>query len=779
MVTPTSGSPGARALFSARPRWLGGAGRQTTTPYPFGLRTHLFIIVLVAVLPTLLVAILVGASATRMSAAIQHERLNDSARAFAGAVDQDLETMQTALAQLANSDGIEEGGDLRAFYARARQIDEIYGSRVALRRGDGVQVMNSRLPFGEVQRNMPVTSEAARVFASGRPSLTDVRIGRASGLPQAQIIVPAMHHGSIVATLDMVVSSDHLTAALRHQSRQMGGLAVVVDRTGRIAAASHDVARLAGQLVPLQDSPSPPHGPTPNAGWLGHGPAARAALLRAPGWEVIYTEVPSPGAPLSDHSLRAALLAAILAATVSLGLAAALSSRLTRPLRALTDQARAVAIGGQRAGESMPPSAITEFEALRQGMMRADAVLRRRGAAERMALREARTGHELLVSVVNGTAESIYVKDLELRYVLVNRAALLSGPVPRAEWQVLGRGSADLFPPIVARRIEAADRTVLATGRMTSFEQEYNADPSTTPGKPGAMRWVSMTIAPWQDADGRVVGVVSVSRDITQQRAADARMRTMQADLLRATRLSSMGAMASGLAHELNQPLAAATNYLNAGGRLLERGALGDTVAFNAARGAVADAAEQMLRAGAIVRRLRDFVARGEAELQPHDVGDLLREACDLARNDGVTTGLELRVEVASDARLALVDRTQIQQVLLNLIRNAAEAIGAAQGTETMQRPVRGEIVVTARLTPSCEMVITVSDNGPGLTSDVAEHLFEPFVSTKPTGMGIGLAICRTIIEGHGGELTAERNEMGGMLFRIVLPTMNLSGDPS
>jgi C4-dicarboxylate-specific signal transduction histidine kinase len=298
------------------------------------------------------------------------------------------------------------------------------------------------------------------------------------------------------------------------------------------------------------------------------------------------------------------------------------------------------------------------------------------------------------------------------------------------------------------------DRTVLATGRMTSFEQDYVPDPAHHSDKNGGdkdggeTRWLWMTITPWQDAAGRVVGVVSVSRDITEQRAASARLRGVQADLLRVSRLSAMGAMASGLAHELNQPLAAATNYLNAGGRLLDRGVAGDPQALQSARGAVADAAQQMLRAGAIVRSLRHFVGRGEAELLPEDVGELIREACDLALDDGITGGIHLLIGNVPPAAIVLVDRTQIQQVLLNLIRNASEAITTAGADTDPAGKPPGKIVLSAQYRPAEGMCIEVTDNGPGLAPEIAERLFQPFVSTKPTGMGIGLAICHTIVQG-------------------------------
>jgi two-component system sensor kinase FixL len=348
--------------------------------------------------------------------------------------------------------------------------------------------------------------------------------------------------------------------------------------------------------------------------------------------------------------------------------------------------------------------------------------------------------------------------------------------VAREEWQVLGRSATDLWPEEVARHIEIADRWVLATGRMTGFELEV-----VWPGHP--TRWMWMTITPWQDVDGRVVGVVSVSRDITEQRAAETNLRAMQADLLRATRLSAMGAMASGLAHELNQPLAAATNYLNASARLLERGAGGNAQGppelltdLRLARGAVADAAQQLLRSGAIVRRLRDFVERGEAELQPQDVSELIRGTIELARADGITQGVELQMVLAPYTALVLIDITQMQQVLLNLIRNAAEAIRDAVKADPDRE--HGIIVLAAVARPPDGTCIDVIDNGPGLPPDIAENLFQPFMSTKPGGMGIGLTICHTIVEGHGGQLQAQIAIGGGTRFRITLPPVPQSGAP-
>lgn len=731
-----------RRIFA---RWA----RQFFVRYSHSLRVHLAGLVLLAMLPVLIVSVIIGEHASNLAATTREQRRADTARALAGAVDQRIAITIAAITALANSSALQASGDPADFAIRTRTVSDALGMPITLQWGTAT----------------PDTDEIdARALASGRAELSDLSQSPRNQMPMADLVVPVMHNGIGIATLHVLLSRDQLALNWPHQTNQPFGQAVLLDRHDRVAAASHEALQLAGQIFDA----GPADGSTQD-------PTTSSPLAHAPGWRVLYREAEASGGLIIGNPMRETLLMFLLAAAASVSLALLFAGRLIGPLQALTGEARNVAIGGERTGTPMRPSDITELEALRHGLVRADAVLRRRGAAERMALREARTGQELLISVVNGTAESIYVKDLELRYVLVNRAALLSGPQPRAEWQVLGRGTIDLFPPVVARRIEAADRSVLATGRMTSFEQEYPPEVGSS-----TSRWVAMTIAPWQDAEGRVVGVVSVSRDITASKQAESRVRAMQADLLRATRLSAMGAMASGLAHELNQPLAAATNYLNAGSRLLECGMAGDTASFPAARGAVIGGVEQLLRAGAIVRRLRDFVERGEAELQPERIERVLRESCDLARTDGIDAGVDLRLDLTHRTGMAMIDRTQIQQVLLNLIRNAAEAICSAEPGSAVGITLGmtlGEIDVSARTDDTGDLCIEVRDTGPGLPNGIAERLFQPFVSSKRTGMGIGLSICRTIIEGHGGRLTAEPRHPNGMIFRIILPALHPPGE--
>jgi C4-dicarboxylate-specific signal transduction histidine kinase len=211
------------------------------------------------------------------------------------------------------------------------------------------------------------------------------------------------------------------------------------------------------------------------------------------------------------------------------------------------------------------------------------------------------------------------------------------------------------------------------------------------------------------------------------------------------------------LAHELNQPLTAFTNSVNAGRRLLSNGA--DRV--ETAREVLDEAADQALRAGEIIQRLREFVTHGETEMRLESLPDLIREASDLALVGARAHGLQFRLSFDPRAEVVIGNRIQLQQVMLNLIRNAHEALAESERRELD--------VATSRLDDE-SIEIAVADRGSGLPGDILEHLFEPFHTTKSNGMGLGLSICRTIVEAHGGKLRYEPNRGGGAIFRVTLP---------
>jgi two-component system sensor kinase FixL len=222
------------------------------------------------------------------------------------------------------------------------------------------------------------------------------------------------------------------------------------------------------------------------------------------------------------------------------------------------------------------------------------------------------------------------------------------------------------------------------------------------------------------------------------------------------SRLTAMGEMASALAHELNQPLTAIANYLGGVKRILDRS---ETVEPRVAD-ALEKAGDQALRAGEIIRRLRDFLSRGESERGVHSLSKLVQEACALALVGAKEQGVRVLYTFDRGVDRVLVDRVPVQQVILNLVRNALDAL---------ENHVLREIQVTTSAHDGLAMV-SVSDTGPGVAEAAASRLFEPFVTTKADGMGVGLSISRTIVEAHGGRIWMEPNPRGGAIFMFTVP---------
>jgi two-component system sensor kinase FixL len=352
-----------------------------------------------------------------------------------------------------------------------------------------------------------------------------------------------------------------------------------------------------------------------------------------------------------------------------------------------------------------------------------------------------------LASIVESSEDAIIGKTLSGTITSWNRAAEAifgyTGP------EVMGRPVTLLHPPdrlheeaMILERLNRGER-------ISQFE-------TTRLRKDGREIAVMLTISPIHDHAGNVIGISKIVRDITPERRSQSRIAELQAELVHVTRLSTMGQMASAIAHELNQPLTAVANYAGALGRMLTE----SSIDAERARDVVNRIRAQTSRAGEVIRRLRDHVAKRAAARKPENVNAVVREAVELGLVG--TRHYDLRTDLRLDPAVGTVpiDRIQIGQVLINLVRNAIEA---------MQDSVRRELSVVTRLN-SGMVEIVVSDTGPGIAQDVAERLFQPFITTKPSGLGLGLSICREIVEVHGGRITASANAAGGATFTIALP---------
>lgn len=244
--------------------------------------------------------------------------------------------------------------------------------------------------------------------------------------------------------------------------------------------------------------------------------------------------------------------------------------------------------------------------------------------------------------------------------------------------------------------------------------------------------------------------------DLTEAETAEARLQELQRELSQIARINEMGTLATTMAHELNQPLMALCNMLQTSSDLLAKSSDKQTLAL--VREALEESGEMALRAGSILKRLRTFVSRGELERTLEQPGPIVRETCELAASDARMRNIALKVTMPDDLEAILVDRVQIQQVLLNLIRNAMDAIGR-DGEVRIGVGPRGTM-----------MEFMIWDSGPGVPVDRVPRLFETFETTKADGMGMGLSICRTIVEAHGGKIWYEHGSTPGAAFFVTMP---------
>jgi two-component system sensor kinase FixL len=366
-------------------------------------------------------------------------------------------------------------------------------------------------------------------------------------------------------------------------------------------------------------------------------------------------------------------------------------------------------------------------------------------ALQRKAL--LRADRNYLADIVESSNDAIVGRDASSKIVSWNRGAEATFGY-RAD-EIVGLSSTVLAPPDLQHEAGAI------LERLKSGLPVMNYETSRV-HKDGHVIQVSMTVSPICNINGEVVGTSSVMRDITEQRRAQESLKKLQAELIHLSRWNTMGMMASTLAHELNQPLTAMLNYVRAARRLLaDRGALDRAEAF------LDKAVEETKLAGGIIRSLRDFIEKRESNRTLEDLNKTVEEAFALSLAHGPDAAVKCTLALEPNLPPVMIDKIQIEQVLLNLIRNALDAM---QGTGEPSLAIRSEQAEEGFV------AVSVSDCGPGVAPDVMKRLFEPFVTTKDRGMGVGLTICQSIVEAHGGRIWTEPNIPKGATFCFRLP---------
>ena len=361
-------------------------------------------------------------------------------------------------------------------------------------------------------------------------------------------------------------------------------------------------------------------------------------------------------------------------------------------------------------------------------------------------------GEDRLRCVVDAALDGMIVIDASGTVLLYNAACermfgYRAGEVLGRNVKLLmTRADREAHDSYIGSYLRTGRARVIGVGRDVKGRRK---DGSTVP--------IRLSLGELRDGAGTPM-FVGTLHDLTETMRARARIEELQAELEQVARASAVGAMGSALAHELTQPLAAIAGFVDASAALIDQG---DGTVPDEVRGYMDQAVTQVMRAGAVVRLLREFTGRGDTERSVEDINAVVEEICELAMLGTATEGVELELDLATGLSPVLIDHVQIQQVVLNLVRNSIDALrGRASGAITVATAPAGRWVE-----------VVVSDDGPGLTAEVRERVFEPFVSTKPDGLGIGLSICRTIAEAHGGTIAALDPGPGrGAAFRFSVP---------
>ena len=366
-------------------------------------------------------------------------------------------------------------------------------------------------------------------------------------------------------------------------------------------------------------------------------------------------------------------------------------------------------------------------------------------------------GEDKLRRVVDAALDGMVVIDSSGTVLLYNAACeRLFG---YSADEVLGNNVNLLMTPRDRRNHDTYIRNYLRTGEARVIGKGRDV---TGRRKDGTTVPLRLSVGELRDAADSTL-FIGTLHDLTETLRTRARIEELQSELMQVARASAVGEMGSALAHELTQPLSAVVGFVEASAALIDQGG-GEMPAK--AREYMDQAVAQSLRAGAVIRLLREFTGRGDTERSVRDINVVVEETCRLATLGKAADGIDLELELAAELPAVLIDHVQIQQVVLNLVRNSIDALSDTGSPAITVETVHGRDAVE----------VVVSDNGPGLSPEVRERVFEPFVSTKPEGIGIGLSICRTIVEAHGGSISVDGTKCEcGTTFRFSVPVFDES----
>ena len=719
-----------------REGWADGQPAPARPAQALSLRWYLVALAAAVMLPLLILATLEARDAIQ---ARQSEVQLEMRLLLAGGVngvEQGLDAMTATVRLLATSPSL-AARDPVAFRQEADELAAARHVDLVLREPSGAQVIATRVPPGTPLPSLPPEDRQAKPdLAANRAYVSDVYTSGMTHPFLTRVIVPATVGSGATAQsgyqLEIAFTATTVSNWVNSAGLPPQWFIAVLGRNGMVVAHYPNLEDYVGRGT-ATDVFGPPDGFS--GPWQGFDldgkPLSGVYTRLESGWTVL---VGAPDALLAKPTRTALLVLAAAAAPLILGglvCSMLLARRINGSVSRLEQTARALGEGRAVTPETLP---VRDLAFVQEALCTAGEDIAARRLTEQALLGEVRDGRDLLQAVVDGSSDLIFAWDNASRLVLANQAsAALFGFRSGAE--AVGH-RLDTSPSLGAGTLAYAQPASIAPVDNRMFEVSHSA---------------------LRNPAGDAIGTISIARDVTDRVAADSKLQRLQSDLARAGRLSAVAAMGAGLAHELHQPLSAAANFLAVAMRRLGPDKGGPAGAGGTVADAMAEASAQVLRTGEIVRRLRGFI--GEAEMQPMILAPLVREAAEAAWRHGGDGDARLHFQL-DDTLHALVDTVSIQQVVSNLVRNAAEAVAGG-----------GHVWVTLERAADGSAMVSVLDSGPGIDPQAAERLFDVFGgSAKQDGLGVGLAICRTIVSAHGGWITATNTVSGGAAFMFTLP---------
>ncbi len=734
-------------------RWLAqraGAAFQ-------GVQPRLVLLALASMLPVFLfAAAMVFRLVEREEEAIRAHGL-ELARLAAEEIDQELAAARGLLLGLSSAIGLRDR-DEALLHRLMVDAAQKHGQPIGFVDRTGGRRLFSAVPFGQPLPPHSAPDLVRRTLESGRTQVSNLITGFLSGayvvILQEPVVIDGTVEGLFGIELDVARIIAHVAATRLPEQ----WLAALLDRNDVIIARSHRPDSFVG--TPATDEmrrliAAAPSGVAYSVTKEGLPVFTAYTRTRLSDWTVAIG-VPEAvvKAPLRD-TMRKLAVSGLLLSALAILFALRVARGISRPLLVLAGAADSLV-----RGQPVPPIAtgLREADQVGRSLHRVSVDLAERAGERDAAERQLRGREAQLRSILDTIPDAM---------VIVDGAGIIRSFSTTAErvfgWpagEACGQNLRILLPP--HRRDDQlarmAGQSGGSPGRLIGVTTPVEA--LRRDGTPFPAEIFIGTI----DAEGRTLFTAFI-RDLTERRATEQRIQELQADLMHAARLSAMGQVVSTIAHEMNQPLAAVANYL-AVARLLGE----DTGCPPAVMDALALAQCQAERAGDTVRRIRAFAAKRVVERRVEDARAIVEDACALGLIGFRGAGIRLRRNVEPGCPPVLADRVQIQQVLVNLIRNAAAAMLAGERRDLT-------VSVAHRAVPEAGRAgmveFAVADTGGGLTATVGDRLFTPFQTTKGEGMGIGLSVSRSIVEAHDGRIWAEPNPGGGALFRFIIPAVD------